>query len=159
MRSLTMTKKAKAIVVAGALTLATAGGAYAYWSSLGNGAGSATTGTSSALVVTTDAATGSPLSPGGPTQTVAFHVQNNNSGVQRLSAVAVTVANSSNGSAWTAVAGCSAADYTLGTPSFTPGDIASGATKDGTVTITMNSLSTNQDSCKNVTVPLYVSAS
>lgn len=152
------TKKSKALVVAGVITVATAGGAYAYWSSLGTGTGAASTGTSSAFVVTTDAATGGPLTPGGPTQTVAFHVQNSNSGVQRLSAVAVTVA-ASNGTAWTAIPGCSAADYTIGTPSFTAGDVASGATKDGTVTITMNNLSSNQDACKNVSVPLYFSAS
>ena len=152
------TKKSKAIVATAAITVATVGGAYAYWTTTGTTSGSATTGTSSAFVVTTDAATGGPLTPGGPTQTVAFHVQNNNSGVQRLSNVAVTVATST-GAAWTAVPGCSAADYTIGTPSFTAGDIASGATKDGTVTITMNNLSTNQDACKSVTVPLYVSAS
>jgi hypothetical protein len=152
------TKKGKAVVVAGVITVATAGGAYAYWSSLGTGTGAASTGTSSAFVVTTDAATGGPLTPGGPTQTVAFHVQNSNSGVQRLSAVAVTVA-ASNGTAWNAIPGCSAADYTIGTPSFTAGDVASGATKDGTVTITMNNLSSNQDACKNVSVPLYFSAS
>ncbi len=49
------TKKSKAIVIAGVVTVATAGGAYAYWSSLGNATGSATTGTSSAFVVTTNA--------------------------------------------------------------------------------------------------------
>ena len=70
----------------------------------------------------------------------------------------MTVA-ASNGTAWTAIPGCSAADYTIGTPSFTAGDVASGATKDGTVTITMNNLSSNQDACKNVSVPLYFSAS
>ncbi len=160
MRVLTFpkTKKSKALVVAGVITVATAGGAYAYWSSLGNATGSATTGTSSAFVVTTDAATGGPLTPGGPTQTVAFHVQNANSGVQRLTSVAVTVA-ASGGAAWTAVPGCSAADYTVGTPTFTAGDIASGSSTDGTDTITMKNLSTNQDACKNVSVPLYFSAS
>ena len=54
------TKKGKALVVAGVITVATAGGAYAYWSSLGTGTGAASTGTSSAFVVTTDAATGGP---------------------------------------------------------------------------------------------------
>ena len=152
------TKKSKALVVAGVITVATAGGAYAYWSSLGTGTGAASTGTSSAFVVTTDAASGGPLSPGGLTQTVAFHVQNANSGVQRLTSVAVTVA-ASDGSAWNAVSGCSAADYTVGTPSFTPGDVASGASTNGTVTITMKNLSSNQDGCKNATVPLYFSAS
>ena len=150
--------KTKALAAAGVLVLATAGGAYAYWSSTGTAAGTATTGTSSAFVVTTDAASGSPLSPGGPTQTVAFHVKNTNSGVQRLSAVAVTVATGT-GAAWTSVSGCSAADYTVGTPTFTAGDVAANATVDGAVTITMNNLSSNQDACKGVTVPLFVSAS
>jgi hypothetical protein len=152
------TKKARAVLAAAVITVVTAGGAYAYWSSVGNGSGSASTGTSSPFVVTTDAATGGPLTPAGPTQTVAFHVQNTNSGVQHLSNVTVTVATST-GAAWTAVAGCSAADFTVGTPAFTAGDIASGATKDGTVTITMNNLSSNQDACKSITVPLYVAAS
>src|SRR4051812_2750164 len=113
MRSHKFSKKTKAAVLAGVLTVGIAGGAYAYWTTTGSGSGSATTGTSSVFAVTTDAATGSPLTPGGPTQTVAFHVANNNSGVQHLTAVAVTVANS-DGSAWTAVNGCSAADYTVG---------------------------------------------
>jgi hypothetical protein len=153
-----MKKKTAIVLAGGILTVATAGGAYAYWTTIGSGTGTATTGTSSVFAVTTDAATGGPLTPGGPTETVTFHVQNNNSGVQRLTAVAVTVANS-DGTAWSAVTGCSAADYAVGTPTFTAGDIASGASKTGTVTVTMNNLSTNQDACKTVNVPLYVSAS
>jgi hypothetical protein len=157
MRKISKTAK---LAVAGVSvgTLAVSGVAYAYWSTTGTGSGSATTGTSSVFAVTSDAATGGLLTPGGPTDTVAFHVKNNNSGVQRLTAVAVTVANS-DGTEWTAAPGCSAADYTVGTPSFTAGDIAAGATKDGTVTISMNNLGTSQDGCKGVTVPLYIAAS
>jgi len=154
-----MRKSRKFAIVAGSTVgaLAIGGVAFAYWTSEGNGSGSAATGTSSAFEVTTDAASGDLLTPGGPTDTVTFHVQNTNSGVQRLQAVSVVVANP-DGSPWTS-GDCSEADYSIGTPSFTPGDIASGATKDGTVTISMNNLSTNQDDCKGVTVPLYVSAS
>lgn len=154
-----ITKKKYLVAGVAALIIAgTAGTAFAYWTTSGHGTGSATTGTSSDFVVTTDAATGSPLTPGGPTQTVAFHVNNPNSGVQHLNAVAVTVAKS-DGTAWTAVAGCSALDYTVGTPSFTPGDIAPGATNSGTVTITMNNLDSSQNGCKLAVVPLYVAAS
>ena len=159
MRStISMKKKSAALVTAGVITVAVAGGAYAYWTTTGSGTGSATTGTSTDFVVSTDAATGNLLTPGGPTQPVAFHIQNTNSGAQYLTAVAVTVANP-NGSAWTSVSGCSAADYSVGTPVFTPGQIASGSTLDGTVTISMNNLGSNQDGCKNAAVPLYVSAS
>jgi hypothetical protein len=156
--NISMKKKSAALVTAGVITVAAAGGAYAYWTTTGNGSGTATTGTSSAFVVTTDAATGGLLTPGGPTQTVAFHVQNPNSGVQRLTAEAVSVANSDS-TTWTATPGCSAADYTVGTPTFTAGDIAPGATVNGTVTISMNNLASNQDGCKNAIVPLYVAAS
>lgn len=154
-----LTKKSKAVVAGAALVgLAGSGTAYAYWTTSGSGTGSATTGTSSTFVVTTDAATGGLLTPGGPTDTVAFHVTNNNTGVQHLSAVSVIVAGA-GGAAWTAVANCSAADYTVGTPVFTAGDVIAGATVDGTVTIKMNNLGTSQDGCKLATVPLYVSAS
>lgn len=149
--------KKVAAVALGAVALTGTGVAYAYWTSTGTGSGSATAGNSSAFVVTTDAATGGPLSPGGPTQTVAFHVQNTNSGVQRLQAVAVTVANA-NGSAWSSGT-CDADDFLVGTPAFTPGDIASGADIDGTVTIQMKNNNENQDDCEGVTVPLYVAAS
>jgi hypothetical protein len=157
-----MRKPSKKVVVgvaAGAILIATAGGAYAYWTSTGTGTGSATTGTSTTWAVTSDAATGGLLTPGGPTDSISVHVKNNNSGVQHLSAISASVANA-DGSAWTAVPGCSAADYSVGAVVFTPGDVASTATVDGTVTIQMiNNLGASQDACKGVTVPLYFSAS
>jgi hypothetical protein len=153
-----MRKTQKSAVVIGSTVALIGGGmAFAYWTTSGTGTGSATTGTSSSWAVTTGLATGGPLSPDGPSQSIAFHVKNNNTGVQHLSSVVVTVANA-DGSAWTS-GNCSMADYTVGTPVFTGGDVASGATVDGTVSIAMNNLSTNQEDCKGVTVPLYVNAS
>jgi hypothetical protein len=141
-------------IVAAVLVLAGGGAAFAYWTSLGSGVGEATTGTSSPFTVTSLAPTGGPLSPGGPTETVAFTVVNPGSGTQRLTGVAVTVA-ASDGTAWTLVPGCSAADYTVGTPAITYGDLSTGASVSGTVTVTMNNLTTVQDACKNVVLPLY----
>jgi len=136
-----------------------AGAAYAYWTTTGAGSGSASTGTSSAWEVTSDASVGSPLSPNGPTQTVAVHVKNNNSGVQHLNGVSVAVANS-DGTAWTSVSGCSAADYAVSfTSPVATGDVASSATVSGVASIQMLNLGSNQDGCKNATVPLYFSAS
>lgn len=109
-----------------------------------------------ALAVTLDAPAGAPMTPGGRPQVVTFHVQNSNDVAATLRTVTVSVANS-DGSRWTATAGCSAADFTLGEPSFDAGDIAPGATKSGTFTITMNNLATDQAGCSNVTVPLYAS--
>lgn len=154
LRSASRTRK---VVATTAALVLTGGAAFAFWSSTGNGTGSATTGTDTPFTVTSSPATGGPLTPGGPTQTVPFTVVNPGTGVQNLATVTVTVAGP-GGTTWADVPGCSALDYTVGTPAFTAGQIAAGASVSGTVTITMNNLSTNQDACKNATVPLYFSA-
>ncbi len=151
-------KKALIATGTGAVVAMAIGGlALAYWTTSGNGSGTATTGTSSPFQVTVDSVNLSNLSPGGPTDTLNFHVKNNNTGVQNLSAVAATVANADN-SPWTSGT-CSAADFEVGTPAFVAGDIASGATVSGTVTIKMIDTGIDQDDCKTVSVPLYVAAS
>ena len=154
----------KKLLVAGVATavIATGGGvALAYWSSTGTGSGSATTGTSTDFVVTSDAATGGPLTPGGPSQTVAFHIKNPGTGNEKLTSVVAEVAKA-DGSDWSVTTDgltCSAADYTVDTPNINYGEIPPNTTVDGTVTITMNDLASNQDACQGVTVPLYFSAS
>lgn len=154
------TRRKRIYAVLAATTIVAVGGglAYAYWSSTGTGSGSASTGTGSSFVVASTDPTGGPLSPGGPSETVAFTVTNPSTGSQNLTSVVVSVANTT-GTAWTAVTGCSALDYTVGTPVITYAQIASGAVANGTVTITMNNLPSNQDACKLVTVPLYIVAS
>lgn len=156
-----MRRPSKKLVVgaaAVAIALGTAGGAFAYWSSTGNGTGSATTGTSSTFNVTSGTATGGALTPGGPTDSVAVHVNNPSTGHQYLTGVTAKVGNA-DGTTWVAIPGCSAADYTVSTVTIAAGDIAPGATVDGTVSISMNNLASNQDACKSVTVPLYFAAS
>lgn len=165
-KSTTTTKRPKgrkriAILITTALLVAAgSGAAFAFWTSQGNGAGTASSGTSVPFTVTTTAATGGALTPGGPTQTIGFTVTNPGTGTQALSAISAAVATSTGG-AWTIVtgAGCSAADYTVGTPTITYGQIAPGASISGTVTVTMKNLSSNQDACKNASVPLYLAAS
>lgn len=152
------TKKRLTIILVTAAVLVVGGGvAFAYWTSTGTGTGAATTGTSTAFVVTSSAPTGGPLTPGGPAQTVAFNVNNPSSGIQNLASVTVTIAEgvvAGVPTPWDDVPGCSAADYTIGTPDFDPGDIPAGGDLAGTVTITMNNLGSNQDACKGATVPL-----
>jgi hypothetical protein len=162
--SLFDTTKKKVITGVAALTIVALGGglAYAYWSATGTGTGSATTGTSTNFTITSTAATGGLLTPGGPTDTVAFTVTNPGTGTQNLTAVTAAVATSTNGtfSIGTAPNTCTAADYTVGTPVITYGAIGPGASLSGTVTITMiNSTTRNQDACKGAVVPLYFAAS
>lgn len=131
--------------------------AFAYWTSSGEGEGTGTTGTSTAFVITSSDPTGPALKPGVGQQSVAFSVANPGSGSQNLTSVEVTVADD-DGSPWTAVDGCSAADYTVGTPAITYGPIAGAGSAAGTVTLNMNNLATDQEACKGVTVPLYFAA-
>jgi hypothetical protein len=152
--------KNRTTVVALTALLVVIGGslAFAYWTSTGSGSGSATTGTSSNFTVSSTAATGVSLKPGVGQQTVTFTVHNPSTASQTLSLVAATVAKT-DGTAWTAVTGCSAADYTVGTPTITYGPILASGDAVGMVTLTMNNLPTNQDACKDATVPLYFAAS
>lgn len=152
-------KKLIAIATTALLVVGGGSAAFAYWTSTGAGTGSATTGTSTALTVTSKAATGAALVPGGTTpQIVEFTVTNPSTGTQYLTSVTATVANA-DGSAWTAISGCSAADYSVAVVPPAYGQMAASTTKTGTVQITMNNLPTNQDACKNATVPIYIAAS
>src|SRR5581483_8276343 len=108
MARLSRRNKRISAVVAVAIAAAVGGVAYAYWTSTGSGTGSATTGTSANFTVASSAATGGPLTPGGPAETVAFSVTNPGTGTQTLSSVTVSVAGPT-GTAWTAVPGCSSA--------------------------------------------------
>jgi hypothetical protein len=150
-------RKIAVVVVVAGLVLGGGGAALAYWTSTGTGTGTATTGENTDFVVTSSPVTGAALTPGGPSQSVAFNVENPSTGSQTLTAVVVTVANA-DGSTWTAVAGCSAADYTVGTPVVTYGVIAGGADVDGTVTVSMVNAASNQDACQGVDVPLHFTA-
>ena len=149
-------KPTLAVVIAAAVVAVGAGAAFAYWTSSGSGTGTAGTGTDTAFTITSTTA-GDPLMPGGPTQTATFVVTNPGSGIQHLTGATLIVATST-GAAWTAVEGCSAADYTVGAPVITAGDISPGGTLTGTATITMNNLPSDQDACQGVVVPLYFTA-
>ncbi len=156
-------KKITAVLATTVVVALGAGVAVAYWTSTGNDASTGGTGVSADFVVDAAAAakSGGPLTPGGaaPTwETHHFSVTNPSSGHQILSNVTVTVA-APDGSPWTTVPGCSAADYTV-TPiawdaSFAYGDMAPAATITGSVVLKMNNLASDQDACQGATVPLY----
>ena len=149
---LRMTKKKAAVIGGVSAAVVTGGVAFAYWTSDGTGTGSVTTGDSVAWEVTIDSTDLAGLTPGGPGETVSFHVKNNNTGVQALQGTVASVVDTSN-------SGCTAADFDVSATTITYGDVAAGATVDGTFEITMVNRAANQDDCKNVTVNLEVAAS
>ncbi|WP_375479488.1 hypothetical protein [uncultured Jatrophihabitans sp.] len=159
MRFVLTRKRRLAAFVAAAAVIAVGGGiSFAYWTADGTGTGAATTGTSTGFTVAGGTPTGGPLAPGGGAESVPFTVTNPGAGEQLLSAVTATIANA-DGSAWTAVPGCSADDYTVATPVVGFGEIVAGGTSDGAVSVSMNDTGLNQDACQGVSVPLYFVAS
>ncbi|MDV8146965.1 hypothetical protein [Arthrobacter sp. B10-11] len=149
-------RKKRIIITTAALVAIGGGAAFAYWSATGTGTGEASTGETVAFTVLSTPATGDALSPGGPVQTAAFTVTNGNTGTQNLASVTAEVANA-DGTEWTA-GNCSAADFLVGSPAITTGQLAAGAVANGTVTIQMVNRNANQDDCQGVTVPLYFEA-
>lgn len=134
------------------------GAAFAYWTAAGTWSATTKAGDSADFTIASKI-TGEPLSPGGPIQTVEYTVTNPGTGIQKLSNVVVTIANDDN-STWTPNSGCSAADFKIVSPTFTPIELAAnGGSTIGTVTLQMVNLDENQDRCKGESVPLYFSAS
>ena len=151
-----LTKK-KYGVIAGitAVLLVIGGIAYAYWTSTGDGAGTATTGTDTAWQVdVTDTLPVTALTPGGPSDDYSVTVTNNSAGDQNLNNLAVVLDSTSD------EANCPvASNYSASAVTFTGGDLAAGGSTTGTFTISMVNLPSSQDLCKNVTVNFHVHAS
>jgi len=163
--------KKRALVVGVVASLALSVGAYAYFTSTGTGSGSATVGTSTPWAVASQATTGGPMTPGGPTETINYTVKNNSTGYQNLANVAISVAGTAgDGSAttWTfgSAPSCSKGDFSIGGAAAgatyndaTIVNVAPGATVTRTASIQMVDNGANQDSCKNAVPPLYLAAS
>jgi hypothetical protein len=140
------------------LTVAGAGIAFAYWTSIGTGAGSATTGASGTFTITSQPAVGT-IAPGNAGQTVSFTVTNSTANAQYLTSVAVTMA-SPTGTPWAPTGGCLIADYTaVISVAPTAGDIAPGGSVTGTAKVTLANTAANQDACQGQQVPLRIVAS
>src|SRR5690349_3034639 len=92
-----MSKKKKFAAAGAAAALVLTGGiAFAYWTSTGTGTGSATTGTDTPWDVQVADTTNADLTPDGPTETVAFTVQNDGTGVQSFSSAVPSVVDTSD---------------------------------------------------------------
>lgn len=142
--------------VTAALLVAGGGAAFAYWTAYGSGTGTATTGTTTNFTITS-LTSGASLTPGGLPQTITFVVTNPGTGKQMLSSITPTVTTATAPNAFP-YGSCSAADYSFGAPSFLPGEISAGSTLTGTVTLSMIDSTTNQDDCKNLTIPVLITA-
>jgi hypothetical protein len=153
MKKFTKKKKLAVVVLAGALLFAGGGVAFAYFTSTGSGPGSASVGTSTSWGVTLSSDTTHTLLPGSGNEVLNYVITNSGAGVQALTSVTATVADSGAclGSWFTAVA--SAPSVAIGA------NIAAGGTASGTVTVTMQNVALVQDACKTLTtIPVTLNA-
>jgi hypothetical protein len=142
-------KRFAAFSLAGFLTLAGVGTAFAYWTIGGGGSGTAsTTAPSSVTVVQTSTST---ITSAGGTAALSGDFNNPNSGKVYVTAVTATV-NAFSSQVNPALPACTQADFTITGSSNTPGDIAAGSAV-GTwsgLTLTLTDAATNQDNCENL---------
>jgi hypothetical protein len=156
-------RKKRIIITTAAMMAVGTGAAFAFWSAAGTTTVAAVAGKSVAFKVSSTVPVGGALTPDSHPQSAEFTIKNENTGVQNLSGLVVKVANA-DGTPWASPEGCSAVDFLVSTPTFSPGSKGSGpiqanATVSGKVTIQMRNLDENQDRCQGVSVPLHFAAS
>jgi len=157
MRALKFSKKTTAVLAAGIL-VASAGGAYAYWTQSGSGTGSAGTGTTTAITVN-QTTTPSGMYPGSAAQSLAGNFDNPNSGAVQISSVTAVVSSVTGGGTDTLKPACTTADYAIGGTSglnLVPSGVGAGSWTG--LTIQLTNTTANQDNCKNAVAHITYTA-
>jgi hypothetical protein len=129
-------------------------GAYAYWTVTGTGSGSATTAAGSVAVTVNQTSASSGLYPGGSVG-LSGNFTNPASFNQYVTSVSASIPAFSFQSDGGKPA-CTQADFSIsGSPAAVGQDVAPGTGGTWTgITLSMTNAGTNQDNCKNVTVPV-----
>lgn len=153
-------KKRVAVIAGSSVALIGGGLAFAYWTTGGSGTGTAGTGTTNAITVN-QTASSTTLVPDGSTTLSGDFTNTTNPGPVYITSITASIdAFSTQGD--TNKPACTQADFELTTPTVTVGkDVPNGtnvSSWDGIV-LHMKNLATNQDNCKNYSVPLTYTAS
>lgn len=153
-----MKQQARFVALAvGAVALALAGVAFAYWTQGGTGSGGATAGTTTAITVNqTSTPTG--LYPGGPAQALSGTFTNPNAHAVRISSVTAAV-HPFSVQADSAKPACTDADFAVGGtagPATVPAGTGVGTWSGLTISL-VNGVG-NQDNCKGVSITLDYTA-
>lgn len=147
-----LTKKSKTINAGAAIAgLASAGVAYAYWTTSGTGSATATTGTVVGItVIETTSATN--LYPGGPAQPLAGNFNNGNAGAVYVASVHAALG--------TLPTGCLPADFTIAGTATVNANVAAGTAVGSWsgLNIAMNNTGVTQDACKSASIPLVLTS-
>lgn len=154
-----ITRKRALTAIVALVVLSVAGGAFAYFTTSGEGKGSAAVGTSSEVSIT-QLGSVTNLQPGGEPQAVDFAITNPLETKQYISNVVVSI-GTINAPAATGGLTCTESDFTLTQPNAINQDLSHGETKfqPSGATIAMIDSTSNQDGCKGATVNLVFKAS
>jgi len=154
-----ITRKRALTAIAALVVLAVAGSAFAYFTTSGEGKGTAAAGTSSAVSI---AQLGSVtnLQPGGEAQPVSFTITNPLETKQFISKVEVEISEVTGLNISTETP-CTKADFELTQPNAINQDLPHGETEfpHTGASIAMIDSASNQDGCKDATVHLVFKAS
>jgi hypothetical protein len=155
-----ITRKRALTAIAALVVLAVAGSAFAYFTTSGEGKGSATVGTSEKVTITQLGST-SGLEPGGEAQPVNFTITNPQTTKQFVSKVEIEISEVTGPNLNPPSEPCTKADFKLTQPSVIDQDLSSGATEFSATgaSIAMIDSASNQDGCKEATVHLVFKAS
>ena len=148
-------RKTKVAALATALVVVAGGAAFAYWTSGGAGSGTADTGTVVGVTIVQTPVAADALFPGGSPVTLSGTFTNTNSGPVYVAQVTVAVTAGFSVQTDIAKPACTSADFTLVQPTATNADVLVDDTSTwGGASIVMINRATNQDNCKDQTVPL-----
>jgi hypothetical protein len=139
-----------------ALVVATSVIAYAFWTGVGAGTGSAQTGNTGQPLVVNQSGTPTGLVPGGPAASLSGNFDNPNAAGVFVNQVTATVGTITPAQADLSKPACTAADFAVGGVANVNATIPSGIGVGSWSGLTLQLLNTpaNQDNCKNVTVQL-----
>jgi hypothetical protein len=146
-----LTKKRVFVLAVVAVVAAVGTTAFAFFSASGSGTGSASVGSASGIVLTSDSVSG--LYPAGSDVTVGVHIQNPGSGDQHVGTVSGAVQTDDNGTAG------DPSDDCLGTwfqvdPITYNATVTHGTTSDTSTKVRMTDSGTNQDACQGKTLTI-----
>jgi len=144
------TRKTTITVVTAALVLGVGGTAYAYWTQVGAGTGSAAMGTTTAPLVVNQTSVVTGLVPGGTPVLLAGTIDNPNTGEVKAGLVTASVtATSITGcdKTWFAIAGAA----TPTTQAVLPGNAKGNWSG---LTVALNNNAVNQDLCKGASITI-----
>lgn len=147
-------RKRLVAIITVALLLTGGGVAFAYWTATGAGTGSATTGTTSAIIVNqTSTVTG--LTPDGTPAALSGTFTNNNSAPVAITGVTAAVTA-------TSISGCLTSWYSIAgtiTPSASQIAVGTVTTWSGATVQLVNSATVDQSICKTATITITYTVS